>query len=77
MTYEEKAKLVKDIINQFHNNGANLGELIDFGIIIIANAAIANNFPHQGIQNLVDEVSYKLTTTLNEHLKHEPKREER
>lgn len=71
MNDEEKAKLVKDIINRFHKNYANLGELIDFGIIIIATAAIANNFPRQGIQNLVDEVSDKLTTTLNEHLKHE------
>ena len=71
MIDEEKAKLVKDIINRFHKNDANLGELIDFGIIIIATAAIANNFPHQGIQNLVDEVSYKLTTPLTEHLKHE------
>ena len=71
MNDEEKAKLVKDIINRFHKNDANLGELIDFGIIIIATAAIANNFPRQGIQNLVDEVSDKLATTLNEHLKHE------
>ena len=71
MTDEEKAKLVKDIINRFHEKDANLSELIDFGIIIIATAAIANNFPHQGIQNLVDEVSDKLATTLNEHLKHE------
>ena len=71
MNDEEKAKLVKDIINQFNKNGATLRELIDFGIIIIVNAAIANNFPHQGIQNLVDEVSEKLTTTLNEYLKHE------
>ena len=71
MNDEEKAKLVKDIINQFHKNGATLRELIDFGIIIIVNAAIANNFPHQDIQNLVDEVSEKLTTTLNEYLKHE------
>ena len=71
MTDKEKTKLVKDIINRFHKNDANLGELIDFGIIIIATAAIANNFPHQGIQNLVDEVSEKLTITLNEYLKHE------
>ena len=71
MTDEEKTKLVKDIINCFHEKDANLGELIDFGIIIIATATIANNFPHQCIKNLVDEVSDKLTTTLNEHLKHE------
>ena len=71
MTDEEKSKLVRDIINRFHKNGATLRELIDFGIIIIVNAAIANNFPHQDIQNLVDEVSEKLTTTLNEYLKHE------
>lgn len=71
MTDEEKAKLVRDIINRFHKNGATLREVIDFGLIIIINAAIANNFPHRGIQNLVDEVSDKLATTLNEHLKHE------
>lgn len=71
MTDEEKAKLVKDIINRFHNNSATLRELIDFGIIIIVNAAVANNFPHRLIQNLVDEVSDKLAATLNEELKHE------
>ena len=71
MTDEEKTKLVKDIINRFHEKDANLGELIDFGIIIIATAAIANNFPHQCIQNLVDEVSDRLATTLDEQLKHE------
>lgn len=71
MTDEEKAKLVKDIINRFNKNNATLRELIDFGLIIIVNAAIANNFPHQGIQNLVDEVSDRLATTLDEQLKHE------
>ena len=71
MTDEEKAKLVKDIINRFHENGTTLREVIDFGLIIIINAAIANNFPHRGIQNLVDEVSDRLTTTLDEQLKHE------
>ena len=44
MTDEEKAKLVRDIINRFNKNDATLRELIDFGIIIIVNAAIANNF---------------------------------
>ena len=68
MTDEEKAKLVKDIINRFHENGATLREVIDFGLIIIINAAIANNFPHRGIQNLVDEVSDRLATTLDEQL---------
>lgn len=71
MTDEEKAKLVRDIINRFHKNDATLRELIDFGIIIIINAAIANNFPHRGIQNLVDEVSDKLASTLNEELNYE------
>ena len=71
MTDEEKAKLVRDIINRFHKNNATLRELIDFGLIIIVNAAIANNFPHRGIQNLVDEVSDRLATTLDEQLKHE------
>lgn len=71
MTDEEKAKLVKDIINRFHKNNATLRELIDFDIIIIVNAAIANNFPHRGIQYLVDDVSDKLAATLDEQLKHE------
>ena len=71
MTDEEKAKLVRDIINRFHKNNATLRELIDFGLIIIVNAAIANNFPHRGIQNLVDEVSDRLATTLDEPFKHE------
>ncbi len=71
MTDEEKAKLVMGIINRFNKNDATLRELIDFGIIIIVNAAIANNFPHRLIQKLVDEVSDKLCATLNEHLKHE------
>ena len=71
MKDEKKAKLVKDIINRFHKNGATLRELIDFGLIIIVNAAIANNFPHRLIQKLVDEVSDKLDATLNEQLKHE------
>ena len=71
MTDEEKVKLVRDIINRFHKNGATLRELVDFGIIIIVNAVIANNFPHRCIQMLVDEVSGRLATTLDEQLKHE------
>ena len=71
MTEKEKTELAIDILNRFSESGAEVGELIDFGIIIIELAAIANKFPHHYIQKLVAKVSYTLVMTQNEMLKHE------